>query len=201
MIGMKMVPASTGGWGDGETGTCSWGRAAPAYHLGRWNCLTRLSTPLPGPPGWRPCSLNARVGPGPLANLRAWSPPSAQGRDQGRDRKMIGHPGQRRSLRHRRAATDGRRSGPGLIAVKCAKLKLWWKTRHARAAYRRLFDDVPPRKRPLKGRLPSLRQSYAHAPAVFVPSHVRPSSQRVGPLTEPSPNTNWGNRPWRHPGN
>jgi hypothetical protein len=61
---------------------------------------------------------------------------------------MIGNPGQRR-LRHRRAATDGRQSGPGLIAVKCAKLRLWWKTRHARAAYRWLFDDVPPRKRPL----------------------------------------------------
>jgi hypothetical protein len=144
MIAMKMVPASTGGWGDAETGTCSWGRAVPAYHLGRWNCLTRLSTPLMGPPGWRPCSLNAQVAPDPLANPEAWSPPSAQGRDQ--ERKMIGHPAQQRSLRHRRAA---RRSGPGLLAVKCARLKLWWKTRHARAAYRRLFDDVPPRKRPL----------------------------------------------------
>jgi hypothetical protein len=26
-----------------------------------------------------------------------------------------------------------------VIKLKCARLKLWWKTRHARAAYRRLF--------------------------------------------------------------
>jgi hypothetical protein len=50
-----MAPASTGGLGGyAETGTCSWGRAGPAYSLGRWNCLTRLSTRLTGLPGLAP---------------------------------------------------------------------------------------------------------------------------------------------------
>jgi hypothetical protein len=52
-----------------------------------------------------------------------------------------------RVVRHWRLSAG--RIGPGLIGVKCAKLKLWWKTRHARAAYRRLFDNVSPRKPPL----------------------------------------------------
>jgi len=71
MIGMKMVPASTGGLGGmPRPGPALGEEQAPAYHLGRWNCLTRLSTPLTGPPQVRGrVSLSARVGPGPLANL------------------------------------------------------------------------------------------------------------------------------------
>jgi hypothetical protein len=39
------------------------------------------------------------------------------------------------------------RVGPGAIKLKCARLKLWWKTRHARAAYRKLFNTRRPRSR------------------------------------------------------
>jgi hypothetical protein len=73
------------------------------------------------------------------SQARLQSPPSAQGCDQARDRKMI--------------ATV------------------------------------------LKAASRSPRQSYSRAPAVLHPSHVRPSSQRVGLLTEHSPNTNCGNPP------
>jgi hypothetical protein len=46
------VPVSTGGTGErAKTGTCSWGRAIPAYYLGGAECLTRLSSRgLPGDP-------------------------------------------------------------------------------------------------------------------------------------------------------
>src|SRR5271154_2358007 len=37
-----------------KTGTCSWGRAVPAYYLGGAGCLTRSSSRLTGLPSWRP---------------------------------------------------------------------------------------------------------------------------------------------------
>jgi len=55
---------------------------------------------------------------------------------------MYVYPDQRQPANHRRAK-DGRER-PGLIKLKCAGLKLWWKTRHARAAYRRLFNARRP---------------------------------------------------------
>ena len=39
------------------------------------------------------------------------------------------------------------RERPGVIKLKCARLKLWWKTSHARAAYRKLFNAGRPRSR------------------------------------------------------
>jgi hypothetical protein len=39
------------------------------------------------------------------------------------------------------------RERPGAIKLKCVRLKLWWKTRHAPAAYGRLFNARRPRSR------------------------------------------------------
>jgi hypothetical protein len=73
MIGMKS-PGLDGGKGEGvKTGTCSWGRAIPAYYLDGARCLTRSSSRLAGSPGWRPRFFlvevrlwcwRIRVGPG-----------------------------------------------------------------------------------------------------------------------------------------
>jgi hypothetical protein len=46
-----------------------------------------------------------------------------------------------------RVGEPGRRDQLSVIKLKCARLKLWWKTRHARAAYRRLFNANRPRSR------------------------------------------------------
>jgi hypothetical protein len=80
MIGVKMVPASTGGLGGcrdrdlllGKSGSSlpPWAVELPHKVVNTINGAARLAALF----------LSARVGPGPLANLLAWSPPSAQGR-------------------------------------------------------------------------------------------------------------------------
>jgi hypothetical protein len=49
----------------------------------------------------------------------------------------------------KRQPANNRRSKErdGRERPKCARLKLWWKTRHARAAYRKLFNARRPRSR------------------------------------------------------
>jgi hypothetical protein len=56
------------------------------------------------------------------------------------------YPDKRQPANHRTKERDGRER-PGAIKLKCVRLKLWWKTRHARAAYRRLFNARRPRSR------------------------------------------------------
>ena len=60
---------------------------------------------------------------------------------------MYVYPDQRQPTNHRPAKERAGGERPGVIKLKCARLKLWWKTRHARAAYRRLFNARPPRSR------------------------------------------------------
>jgi hypothetical protein len=57
------------------------------------------------------------------------------------------YPDNRQPANHRRTKERDGRERPGAIKLKCVRLKLWWKTRHARAAYRRLFNARRPRSR------------------------------------------------------
>jgi hypothetical protein len=60
---------------------------------------------------------------------------------------MYVYPAKRQPANNRRSKETDGRERPGVIKLKCARLKLWWKTRHARAAYRKLFNARRPRSR------------------------------------------------------
>jgi hypothetical protein len=60
---------------------------------------------------------------------------------------MYVYPDQRQPDNYRRAEEHDRLGLPGVIKLKCVRFKLWWSARHARAAYRRLFNVRRPRSR------------------------------------------------------
>jgi hypothetical protein len=57
------------------------------------------------------------------------------------------YPDNRQPAHNPRTKERDGRERPGVIKLKCARLKLWWKTSHARAAYRKLFNAGRPRSR------------------------------------------------------
>jgi hypothetical protein len=57
------------------------------------------------------------------------------------------YPDKRQPAHNPRTKERDGRERRGVIKLKCARLKLWWKTSHARAAYRKLFNAGRPRSR------------------------------------------------------